>query len=608
MKTKYIWLILMTAFFMSCEDQLEQIPQDTASKDAVFGSEKGLELYSYSFYDFLPSANNIHTCDAMSDYAARRDATVFLREGAYNATTTDITNASGYSLVALGGDWNWEWEHLRNFNFFIENCVDERIPEVVRNHYIGLAKFFRAYFYFEKVKRYGDVPWIETPLDVEDPELYKARDPRTLVMDNVLADIDFAIQNIRTMGDDTRSLVTKWVAYALKARICLFEGTFRKYHTALGLEGTAAAWLSQAESASEAIINSGAFEIYTGAGADKSYRRIFTSNEPVSEEIMMAAIMNESLAKTHAANWYYTATTTGVRFSFIRTFIHTYLKLDGTPFTDTPNYQTMEFQDEVKGRDMRLQQTIRMGDYKRISGGTLLPGPPNMDYSYTGYHPIKWSLDDVNVDTRDLNTNSVSMFRYGEVLLNYAEAKAELGTLSEADWANTVGTLRARAGITGGLDSKPTVIDPYLQSTYFPNISDPVILEIRRERGTELCFEGLRFYDIIRWKRGELFEMEWNGIYVPALDTPLDLNEDGVPEVVYFKVEPDTRIPGVIYINVSADVGGVPNAYQLKNDTSGEITWLNTVPRDWEEKKYFYPIPEDARLVNPELGQNQGWQ
>ena len=607
MKTKYIWLVLTVTFFMSCEDQLEQIPQDTASKNAVFGSEKGLELYSVSFYDFLPSANNIHQCDAMSDYAARRDATVFLRAGAYNATTEDVTNASGYSLVALGGDWNWEWEHLRNFNYFIENCVDPNVSEDVRNHYVGLARFFRAFFYFEKVKRYGDVPWIEKALDVEDPELYKARDPRSLVMDNVLSDINFAIQNILTTDDESRSLVTKWVAYALKSRICLFEGTFRKYHTDLGLAGTASDWLEEAANASKAIMDEGGFEIYTGAGPDMSYRQVFTSNEPVSEEVMMAVIMNESLATTHAANWFYTATTTGVRFNFIRSFIHTYLKIDGTPFTNTANYETMEFQDEVKGRDKRLQQTIRMGDYKRISGGTLLPGPPNMDYSYTGYHPIKWSLDDVNVDTRDLNTNSVSIFRYGEVLLNYAEAKAELGTLTDEDWGNTVGTLRARAGITGGLDSRPTVVDPYLQSTYFPEISDPVILEIRRERGTELCFEGLRFYDIIRWKRGELFEMEWNGIYVPALDTPLDLNEDGVPEVVYFKVEPATRIPGVIYINVSEEVGGVPNAYRLKNDTSGEVTWLNTVPRDWEEKKYVYPIPEDARLVNPDLGQNPGW-
>ncbi len=605
MKIKYIRLILSAALLCGCE--LEQIPEDTASKNAVFGSEKGLELYAGSFYNFLPSANNIHTCDAMSDYAARRDAPVFLRAGAYDANTTDITNASGYSLVALGDDWNWEWIHLRNFNYFIENNIDPNVPADVRNHYTGLARFFRAFFYFEKVKRYGDVPWINKALDIADPDVYKGRDPRTLVMDSVLADLNYAIQNITTTGDETRSLVTKWVALALKSRVCLFEGTFRKYHTNLGLEGTAAAWLNEAVNASQSIMDESEFIIYTGDGPDMSYRKLFTSNLPVTDEIIMAVIMNEALAVTHAANWYYTSTTTGVRFNFIRTFINTYLNIDGTPFTDTPNYQTMEFQDEVKGRDKRLQQTIRMGDYQRISGGNILLTPPDMDYSYTGYHPIKWSLDDLNVDTRDLNTNSVSIFRYAEVLLNYAEAKAELGTLTDADWAATVGELRARAGITAGLTTKPSVIDPYLQSNYFPGISDPAIMEIRRERGIELCFEGLRFYDIIRWAKGELMEMEWNGIYVPGLDTPLDLNEDGVPDVVYFKVEPASRIPGVIYINVSESVGGIDNAYRLKNDTFGEITWLNTVPREWEEKKYFYPIPESDRLTNPNIGQNPGW-
>src|SRR5690606_31671547 len=116
-----------------------------------------------------------------------------------------------------------------------------------------------------------------------------------------------------------------------------------------------------------------------------------------------------------------------------------------------------------------------------------------------------------NIDTRDLNDNAVSIFRYAEVLLNYAEAKAELGTLTDADWELTIGTLRSRAGITGGLTTKPVEVDSYLQSTYFPDVSDPVILEIRRERGIELAMEGFRFYDIVRWKRGELMEMEWNG-------------------------------------------------------------------------------------------------
>jgi hypothetical protein len=149
---------------------------------------------------------------------------------------------------------------------------------------------------------------------------------------------------------------------------------------------------------------------------------------------MLAHVMDLALSVLHNSNWVYTSSTTGIRFTFIRTFINTYLKIDGTPFTDTPGYETMVFKDEVKDRDKRLQQTIRMGDYKRLNAGVLVSTPPSFAYSYTGYQPIKWSLDDVYYDTRDLNINAISIFRYGEVLLNYAEAKAELGTLTDEEW------------------------------------------------------------------------------------------------------------------------------------------------------------------------------
>src|SRR5690606_27519683 len=123
------------------------------------------------------------------------------------------------------------WRALRNINFFLENNVSPEIPEEVRNHFNGIARFFRAWFYFEKVKRYGDVPWVDKPLDVEDPKLYEGRDSRTIVMDNVLADINYAIENINTERESSRTLITKDVALALKSRIALFEGSFRKYHT-----------------------------------------------------------------------------------------------------------------------------------------------------------------------------------------------------------------------------------------------------------------------------------------------------------------------------------------------------------------------------------------
>jgi len=605
MKKQYWLLFLITALLAGCE--LEQLPEATASKEAVFGSEKGLELYTNSLYNILPDANSIHRTDGVSDFTARRDAPAFIA-GTFTVNSTDNTNESAYARVSLGGDANWVWTSLRNVNYFIANCKNPKIPVDVRNHYIGLARFFRAWFYFEKVKRYGDVPWIGKPLDVGDPELYKARDPRTLVMDSVLADLNYACANIKTTSDGTRSLITKDVAYAYKSRVCLFEGTFRKYHTELGLASSANTWLNEAANAAKTVIDNGKFKVYEGATTSGSYRKIFTNTTPIADEIMLANVVDLTLSITHSANWVYTSSTTGIRNNFIRTFINTYLKIDGTPFTNTPGYETMIFSEEVKNRDKRLQQTIRMGSYQRIAAGLLVSTPPSMGYSYTGYQPIKWSLDDTYYDGGSLNINSVSIIRYGEVLLNYAEAKAELGTLTDADWALTVGKLRSRAGITGGLTTKPTVVDTYLTTKYFPDITDPVILEIRRDRGIELCMEGFRFYDLMRWKHGDLLTMEWNGMYVPALVTPLDLNEDGKMDVAFYQgTKPSPAVSGVTYIDVSTTVSGKANAQKLKNGTSGELTWLNTIPRVWDDKNYYYPIPEADRLMNTALIQNPGW-
>jgi hypothetical protein len=588
MKKQYLWFILLSFLVASCE--LEQIPQSTASKSAVFGSQQGLDLYANSFYSILP--NRSTSLDAMSDYMAVKSVFPFVQKGTFGPVNST----------------EWTWTDLRNINYFILNNKDPKVSEAIRKNYTGIAKFFRAYFYFTKVKRFGDVPWIGKPLDVNDPILNGGRDSRTLVMDSVLADLDYACANITSTNDPTRSLVTKWVAYALKSRICLFEGTFRKYHTELGLQASASTWLTQCAEASRYLMDNGGYSIYTTGGPGKSYRTVFTNPAPISSEVLMASICDLTLAVLNDANWYWTSGTYGDKASFTRTFINTYLNLDGTPFTSNPAYPTMLFKDEVKNRDLRLKQTIRLGDYKRISGGALVPAPPIFSYTFTGYMPIKWTLDDMYYDTRDLNINAVSLFRYAEVLLNYAEAKAELGTLTDADWAATIGVLRTRGGITAGLTTKPTVVDPYLQSVYFPGITDPVILEVRRERGIELSLEGFRFADILRWKRGELMNQEWNGFYVPSLLTPMDLNEDGINDVVFYQGnKPSPAVSTITYVDVSATVSGKANSQLLKNGTSGELTWMNNITRLWEDKMYYYPIPTTDLVSNPNLGQNPGW-
>jgi hypothetical protein len=592
MRKQYIWILLSVLSMTACK-KLDQEPESTATKPAVFGTESGLKLYTNSFYqmDFLPK--NSTSQDAMSDYLAVKSVNNFIRPGAYS------------SNLSTG----WTWTDLRNINYFIANCNDPKIPAAVRNNYLGIARYFRAYFYMEKVKRFGDVPWMGKPLDVTDPKLYGGRDKRALVMDSVLADIDFACANISATNDASRTTVTKYVAYAYKSRLCLFEGTYRKYHTELNLSSSANTWLENAASAAKEIMDKGGYSLNTAGGAGVSYRQVFTSTAPVASEVLQSAVADVNLGVLNEANWWWTSGTYGEKASFTRTFINTYLKLDGTPYTNDPGYRTQLFKDEVKNRDLRLKQTIRSGDYKRISNGVSVPAPPVFSYTFTGYQPIKWTLDDMYYDAGALNINAISLFRYAEVLLNYAEAKAELGTLTDGDWATTIGALRSRAGITGGLSTKPTVADPYLVANYFPGISDPTILEIRRERGIELSLEGFRFSDILRWKRGALMNQEWNGFYVPALNTPMDLNEDGILDVAFYQgAAPSPAIAGVTYVNVSPTIGTATNSQRLKNNTSGELTWMNEIVRQWDDKMYYYPIPQADLQKNPALGQNAGWQ
>ncbi|CAL1521454.1 RagB/SusD family nutrient uptake outer membrane protein [Chitinophaga sp. MM2321] len=593
MKLQWIAVVLVAWIFTgSCSKNLDQVPRSTATKEAIFGSEDGMKLYATSFYDVLPDLSNIYTVDGMADYSAVNSVPDLLRDGGLNSRT-----ATG-----------WDWKPLRNINYFIANCNDPKVSDASKANYIGLARFFRAWFYYDKVKRFGDVPWIGKPFEVGDPGLYAGRDPRTLIMDSIVADLDYAAANITLTKDPTCSQITKDVVNGFKSRVCLFEGTFRKYQTTWNLAGTADAWLKQAAAAAKAVMDGKAFSINQGSGTELSYRQLFISAAPVSSEIMLANIANTSLGVFNDATWWYASSTYGSRLSFTRKFINTYLNIDGTPFTSKDRYDTLPFVKETQGRDKRLQQTIRMGSYTRTSNGTTIAAPPVFSYVYTGYMPIKWSLDDTYYDNGKNSINAICLMRYAEILLNYAEAQAELGLLTDDDWSKTVGALRARAGITGGISAKPTVADPYLKNNYFPGITDPALLEIRRERGIELVLEGFRFNDLVRWKRGDLLVNSWNGMYVPALDVLMDLNGDGVNDVCFYKTLPATQVKGVTYINVSATVNGVKNPQLLSNDTYGEIHWLDNVPKKWADYKYLYPVPYTDLQLNPKLGQNQGWE
>lgn len=587
MKTFY-YLITAGAILSLASCSLDEMPVDTATNEAIFGSASGMELYANSFYELLPSTDvGVFQDDNTSDLVARNGVDNFLAPGALSPVTSS----------------GWGWKDLRNINYFIENAEGSTVPE--KNHYLGVARFFRALFYFDKVKRFGDVPWIDKTIEMDDDEtLYGPRTDRFEVMDKVLADLNYAIENITLTSDPTCTRITKNVARAYKTRICLYEASLRKYHKNYNMQATADAWYQEVVTEAGNITG---FTLHQAAAEDRSYRELFITRAPYADETILAVTLDASLQVFSSANRRFISPTYGNRPSLTRHFVNTYLKLDGTPFTGDPDYKTTPFVDEVKGRDLRLKQTIRLGDYHRTENGVPVVAPPNFNQTFTGYQPIKWCYDErFPYDDESRNDNAHIIMRWGEVLLNKAEALAELGTMTDADWAATIGALRRRAGITGPtLNVKPTVADPYLVDYYLGKFTDPVLLEVMRERAVELVFEGLRPDDLKRWHIGELFEeAPMNGMYVPALGE-YDLNGDGTMDVSFYQgTKPAPSNPAVALVD--ATPSNATGRIQLSNGTSGEVMW-NPGVREWEDKKYLYPIPEADLNMNRELGQNPGW-
>lgn len=562
---------------ISCEDMLDYQPKDRLSPDTYFKTETDCELWTNNYYTVFPSAEGIYS-------------------EPYDVIVRDVL-ADEISGVRkpMPTDGNWNWEKLREMNFFLSRASQVE-DESVRLEYEGLTRFFRAYFYFEKVKRYGDVPWVDRPLGSDEEELYKGRDSRESVMEKVMEDVDFAIANLPEVQNVYR--VTRWTARALKSRIALFEGTFRKYH---GLDGYEE-FLQACVNASEPFLT-GPYSIYTSGSTP--YQDLFTSQDAIETEIILARAYTSAISgMTHDVNGHLTGATMG-RPGMTRNVVNMYLMRDGSRYTDQENYAIKTFVEECKNRDLRMAQTLRTPGYKRIGGSKELA--PDLSRSTTGYQLIKY-LTEEKYDANKASTNDMPLFRLAEVLLNYAEAKAELGTLKQADLDNTIRPLRVRAGLPDlDMEEANANPDPYLSSpeTGYANVTGDnkgVILEIRRERTLETPMEGLRYWDIMRWKEGKRFEKPIEGLYFPGTGE-YDLDGNGSVDVCIYDTE---KAPGnsadVLYLKLGSDI-------VLSEGTSGNVLAHSTQQRIWNEARdYLYPIPTDDRvLTQGAISQNPGW-
>ena len=291
------------------------------------------------------------------------------------------------------------------------------------------------------MKTFGGVPWYAHVLQNTDMEqLYKGRDSRQTVARKIYEDLTFSSENFLTTSEHISSStrVSKYVALALKSRFCLFEGTYRKYHTELKLD-SADFYLRESIKASEELMNSRAYSLVDLVGnRSTQYRDLFTNINLNTQEVIFGMQFDGSFRK-HDVTWKYLHPSYGSDWGLARQWINMYLNTDGSRFTDLPDYESTTYQNEFTNRDLRMAQTMVSPTYKRKStAGSMYCYAPHMTTSFTGYQPIKWVLDDDIYAAAITCYNSIPIYRYAEILFNYPEAKAELGKMVPTIWNNTI--------------------------------------------------------------------------------------------------------------------------------------------------------------------------
>ena len=587
MKKKYSTIKLVSLFVgsiltVSCNDSfLDRYPIAEISPENSFKTADDLRLYTNGFYEQLPSIRSIIDADLKTD-------------NVLYSSIPDEQRSHERILPSETGSGGWDWEDLREINLFFDNyqrCTDE----AGRDKYEGVARFFRAWFYFDKVKRFGDVPWYETVIQTGDIDLlYKARDSREFVVSKIIQDLEIAVDKL---GDERASdQVTRWTALALLSRVCLYEGTFRKYHTELGIQGSDTL-LQKAYEAAGRVMDESGYTLYSTGNPDTDYRDLFASTLK-EDEVILGRRYSLTLNQMHNVNYYLTSRTQR-DIGLTKDLVDSYLQLNGMPFTSKTGYATMEFYDEMQSRDRRLAQTIRSLGYQRIGGtATLLP---DFAATMTGYQLCKF-LSDETQDGDGASYQDVAFIRYAEVLLNYAEAKAELGIITQDDIDRTIRLIRSRVSMPNlDMTSANQSPDAVLAALY-PNVSGSnqgIILEIRRERRIELVMEGFRWDDLVRWKVGKLLEPHFIGMYFPSLGE-FDLDGDGAPDLMlYTGTAPSTTAAQ------SVEIGGV---LQLTEGDHGNLIGFKDNTKQFDESRdYLYPLPTGDLLLNENLVQNPNW-
>lgn len=592
---QYVTILTGLFLLLSCDDDfLQRNPQTAITKEDFFNTPADLETYTNGLYGNLGASWE----DLYSD-------NISINTG---GNETDNLIRGGVTPGNVGG-WN-TWGELRRINYLLDNTSKTTGDAAVINHYIGVARFFRALFYYRMVKRYGDVPWYSHVMGTDDEAmLYKAKDPRAIVVDSVMNDLEFAATYVLPARTN-KTMVTRWAALALLSRVALHEGTYRTYHDELGLKGTAPRFLERAVTASQKIMEEGGFEIHNTGNGAADFRSLFSSNNLSANKEVIFLQKNskeDGIANnTHVVlDW---------QWALSGSLANEFLMSDGTAFTSQAGYDKKTFTEVFRNRDPRMAETIMPPGFSNVPATNA---PYIIKPSFGGYLQLKfYPRDPALRGGWGLNYTDLPIFRYAEVLLVHAEAKAELGTITQSDLDKTINLLRRRVKMPDlNLAAANASPDPYLAGRY-PAVAGAgkgVILEIRRERRTEMACEGLRFDDLYRWKSGALLGQDSKGIYVPSLGG-IDVTGDGVEDIAILKAVGDEAPLAGLPADVKAKIVKYylsDGSFYLSQATSGNIMFGRDKqqPRNFIESKYYYfPIPLEQTILNKNLKQSTGWE
>lgn len=590
---KILLIASICCLFISCNDDfLEKYPKDKLINETFWKTEDDFRTYALSLYDFY-------------GYGVNNDANVIKYNSDETCKSAMVQDERIFDRrVVPDTEGGWEWERLRNINIMIEQAQQAPLDYEDKMHWEGVARLFRARDYFEKVKKFNDVPWIGHVLTTTSEELYKAQDPRALVMDSVLADLNFAVQYIKE--EDEENQINKDVAFAIKSEICLFEGTYRKYHTELNLPDYER-WLQECVSASEQLMT-GKYEL------TPNYRDLYASLDLSSnkEVILYKQYETGVVANCIQQQISMRGESTGV-IGGTKDAIESFLCSDGLAYGVSPlhpkaqNGEPELLEEEFQNRDPRLTMCFVVPfdnnnptQLPAIDEGYSGEIPPFMPCFYgegyilssTGYHPYKWWNPDSPNNDSSVGITDAPLYALNVILLNYAEAMEELGLCTDEILDKSINLLRQRVGMPKlTVEIAENMNDPK-KDKYAPEIS-PLLWEIRRERQVELMMDGTRFSDILRWKKASYFSKPFVGCYIDIDKRPtLAYNEDGSPKIDVVLGDREGNV-----------LVGATKGYILPYNGERQPQWT-----DNDLKAYYDPINRQDLTLNPNLKQSPGWE